>query len=137
MILVDGILVDVTKPTDEEWESGIIAHLSIETPDGSMVDIDCIEVDDKLKPEAYSIAKKIFIENKFAGKFNHFEWAWKIGLDLDYDMYQLALKSQTQESTFDKLLKDSRLNDNIILEILSDIDMKMKGFEMTANAMKS
>jgi hypothetical protein len=51
MILVDNVLVNVEEPTDEQWESGVIAILTIETPAYTSVTINCVEVDDKLTLE--------------------------------------------------------------------------------------
>lgn len=36
------------------------------------------------------LAKKMFKESNFVERLTHFEWAWKIGLELDSDMYKIA-----------------------------------------------
>ncbi|AQS10919.1 hypothetical protein CLOBY_30680 [Clostridium saccharobutylicum] len=59
----------------------------------------------------------------------------KIG-DKEREINKLTQEMRSLKQRLEDAMK-SRKNDNIILEILSDIDMKMKGFEMTASAMKS
>lgn len=62
---------------------------------------------DNFKPQARIIAKDLFKLNEFSSKYTHFEWAWKIGLDLDEEMYTIALNTKkTQEFMLDKMLKD-------------------------------
>ena len=61
--------------------------------------------------KATEIAKEIFRNGEFALKYNHYEWAWKIGLELDEEMYVIALNNaHTRESLLDKFLKNPALD---------------------------
>ncbi|MNV69113.1 hypothetical protein D3C71_1620050 [compost metagenome] len=65
----------------------------------------------KIKPElqekAKDIAKQILVENKFSSKFVGFEWAWKIGLELDQTMYIKACMDLGKETYLEYLIKNS------------------------------
>jgi hypothetical protein len=62
---------------------------------------------DQFRTQARQLAKNIFKDNKFVDKYTHFEWAWKIGLDLDEEMYQIGLNALNSKNyVLDNLLND-------------------------------
>ena len=67
------------------------------------------KLDDNLRNEAVQIAHELFAKGEFESKFNHFEWAWRIGLDLDYEMYQIAKHTEYKTLYMDSALNDPRL----------------------------
>lgn len=64
----------------------------------------------KIKPEyqrkAIEFCKEIFKQKKISSRYTLFEWAWRIGLDLDYEMYKLGLE-ETKETYLDFALRNS------------------------------
>ena len=64
------------------------------------------KIDDQFRNDALKIAHELFSEGKFTDKFGHFEWAWRIGLDLDYEMYQIAKNTQYKELSLDNVLNN-------------------------------
>ncbi|MFW6007766.1 MAG: hypothetical protein ACOCP8_00765 [archaeon] len=70
------------------------------------------KISDKFKVQAKQMAKIILKENNFSKKFTALEWIWKIGLDLDNELYNIALQyQQNQELTLDKILNDQTISD--------------------------
>jgi len=68
------------------------------------------KVPDKFKIDAQLIAEKIFKESLFTDKFTHFEWAWRVDLNLNKEMYQFAFDAQkNKESQLNIILKDQTL----------------------------
>lgn len=68
------------------------------------------KINDKFKFKAKKIAKNILLENKFSNKYSAMEWIWKVGLDLDKEMYNAALNYQkNQKLTLDKILQDNNI----------------------------
>jgi len=69
------------------------------------------KIDDEFRTEAVKIARELFYQNKFMDKFSHFEWAWRVGLDLDYEMYQIAKNTQYKELSLNSVLQSGDLTE--------------------------
>jgi hypothetical protein len=68
------------------------------------------KIPDKYRSQLRAFAEKVFHEGSFTDKFTHFEWAWRIDLDLNDEMYQIALDARKQkESQLDIILRDPTL----------------------------
>lgn len=74
-------------------------------------DINFKNIDNEFKAEAMKIAIELFKENKFTKQFSHFEWAWRVGLNLDYEMYDIAKNTQSKGFTLDNMLQQPGLSD--------------------------
>lgn len=67
------------------------------------------KVEDEYKEEAEKIAKELFIRRKFTTKFTGFEWAWRVGLQLDKRMYDLACKELHKQTYLDYAINSGKL----------------------------
>lgn len=62
------------------------------------------EIDQNKSSKLKEIAKDIFEKQEYSKKYNPFEWAYKIGLELDKDMYDLAKNRITNYFAVDELI---------------------------------
>lgn len=65
-------------------------------------------VNEKNREKAIEAAKEIFNEGKYSSDFTSFEWAWRIGLPLDYNMYKKACSDLHKETHLDYIIKNSK-----------------------------
>lgn len=64
-------------------------------------------IDENIKQEAYNVARQLYINNDI--KYPRYEWAWRIGLDLDYEMYSLI--TEIDKLSFEKLNEKLSIDD--------------------------
>lgn len=78
------------------------------------------------KSAVADIAKQIFKENRFNQRFTSFEWAWRVGLILDEEMYNIALNRPTKQTSLqNSMANSSRLSEDK-LNILHQLNMKFE-----------
>lgn len=95
------------------------------------------KANDMFKNDAKLIAIKMFKEGNFSSKYSHLEWAFKVGLDLDKEMYRMAIELQkSKEFALDRLLRDRRLPDDKRRTMLRVKDNFYKWLEMYENRYK-
>ena len=69
---------------------------------------------DKIKsPDHINIAKEMFLSNDFNKKFDNFEWAFKIGLELDEELYLHGIQNKKPQSIFQIAANDITKTDEI------------------------
>lgn len=65
----------------------------------------------EFKNKAEEMAKDILKSNTFSSKYTPLEWAWKIGLNLDSDLYTIASDLQkTRQLQLDIILNDPKIS---------------------------
>ncbi len=65
------------------------------------------KINSKFQEQAYEMAKAILENNEFSNKYTAFEWAWKIGLNLNGKLYSIAMQyQQNKELALDRILSD-------------------------------
>lgn len=84
------------------------------------------KLDDTLRNEALKMARELFAKGEFTDKFGHFEWAWRIGLDLDYEMYQIAKHTESKALVLDSVLSDPRLPEESRQKVINAKDSYQK-----------
>lgn len=95
------------------------------------------KANDMFKDDARLLAIKMFKEGNFSNKFSHLEWAFKVGLDLDKEMYNMALELQkSKEFALDIILRDRRLPDDKRATILRVKDNFYNWLELYENRYK-
>jgi hypothetical protein len=67
------------------------------------------KVEQRNLEEATKIAVQIFKEHKFTSRYTAFEWAWRIGLPMDSEIYNLAMKEVNKQTYMDFVLSSGRL----------------------------
>ncbi|MNN19775.1 hypothetical protein D3C81_1330290 [compost metagenome] len=89
----------------------------------------------ELKEKAKDIARQILIENKFASKFVSFEWAWKIGLELDQVSYNAACVDIGKETYLEYLIKNSARLEPEKLNVIKQTKLKYDDWLITQHQM--
>lgn len=84
------------------------------------------KVELKYKDKALEIAKQIYKEHKFNQRYTMFEWAWRTGVELDREMYQLGVKEIGKETYIDFALRNK---DKLTSEKLEMINKLKLSFE--------
>lgn len=68
------------------------------------------KVKEDLKEAAIEECKRLLRERKFTTRYTAFEWAWRIGLELDTELYQLGLKEINKETYINFALRNGNLD---------------------------
>lgn len=84
------------------------------------------KVEQKYKEKAIEIAKEIFKEQKFNQRYTMFEWSWRTGVQLDREMYQMAVKESGKETYIDFALRNQDKLSPEKLEMLNKLKLSFE-----------
>ena len=77
------------------------------------------ETDPNRKNKVINIARNIFKNNEYCNKYNPFEWAYKIGLELDKENYLLAKSRITPNYYVDEFLSKKSIPANKKVQLIN------------------
>jgi DNA-binding MarR family transcriptional regulator len=75
------------------------------------------DVEEKYRKKATDMAKKMLVEKKYLEKYTGFEWAWRVGLELDFEMYQSACATSDKETFFEYSLRLPNVEEEMVCKI--------------------
>lgn len=91
------------------------------------------KVDSKYKEQAINIAKEIFREKKFNQRYTSLEWAWRTGLELDKELFELGVKDSGKETYIDFALRN---RDKLTPQKLEMLNKLKSSYEKWINLQK-
>jgi hypothetical protein len=70
------------------------------------------KVEEAQKESAKVLARQLFVERKFTNRYTSFEWAWRTGLELDNETYELGCKELERVTYLDSVINSGKLNED-------------------------